>query len=117
MKTSTSHRVVFVTCSSRKEARRITRAIVEGRLAACVNILRAPVDSVYRWKGAVESAREFLLIVKTAKSRLSALDAAVKRLHSYDVPEFIVLPIVGGSRAYLHWVTESVQATKARARR
>lgn len=116
MKASRSHCVVLVTCGSRKEAQRIARTVVESRLAACVNILRAPVDSIYRWKGAVESAREFLLVVKTAKSKLRALEARVRELHSYDVPEFIVLPVVGGSRAYLDWLTENVQAIKRKGR-
>jgi len=98
--------LVLVTCANAAEAKRIARAVVEARLAACVNILSGEVTSIYRWKGKVESTRERLLLIKTSRKRLAKLHAAVERLHSYDVPEFIVLPIVAGSRAYLAWVNE-----------
>jgi periplasmic divalent cation tolerance protein len=101
--------VVLVTCGSLKEGRRIARALVEARLAACVNLLRTPVESIYRWKGNVDAAEEFLLIVKTSRARFAALETAVKRLHSYDVPEIIALPIEKGSRDYLAWLAESVR--------
>ena len=104
--------VVMVTCGSRKEGRKIGRALVEARLAACVNVLQAPVESIYRWKGSVDTAKEFLLIIKTSRARLKALEAAVKRLHSYDVPEIIALPIERGSRDYLAWLSESVSPTR-----
>jgi periplasmic divalent cation tolerance protein len=106
--------IVLVTCGSQKEARRIARSVVEARLAACVNVLRAPVESIYRWKSNVETAREFLLVIKTARKRFAALEAEVRRLHSYDVPEIIVLPIERGSKAYLAWIGDSVRATKRR---
>ena len=101
--------LVLVTCASAEEARRIARAVVEARLAACVNILPAAVTSIYRWNGKVESARERLLLIKTSRKRLARLQAAVKRLHSYDVPEFIALPITAGSHAYLTWLEESLK--------
>jgi periplasmic divalent cation tolerance protein len=101
--------VVLVTCGSLKEGKRIARALVEGRFAACVNILASPVESIYRWKGKVDTAKEFLLIVKTVRSRFKAVEEAVKRLHSYDVPEIIALPIEKGSREYLAWLAESVR--------
>jgi periplasmic divalent cation tolerance protein len=91
------------------EARRIAQAVVEARLAACVNILPGAVTSIYRWKGKVESARERLLLIKTSRKRLDKLQAMVERLHSYDVPEFIVVPIVAGSAKYLAWIRESVK--------
>jgi len=100
--------VVLVTCGSASEARRIARALVEERLAACVNVVRTPVESVYRWKGRIEAAREFLLLVKTARRRFAALEREIRRLHSYEVPEIIALPVERGSRDYLAWVTESV---------
>ena len=100
--------VVLVTCGSRTEAQRIASEIVTRRLAACANILEMPVGSIYRWKGKVEKAREFLLLIKTSARRLPALEAEVRRQHSYDVPEFIALPIVAGSRAYLAWLTDCV---------
>jgi periplasmic divalent cation tolerance protein len=98
--------LVLVTCASAAEAKRIARVIVEAQLAACVNILPGTVSSIYRWKGKVESARERLLFIKTSQDRLSKLQAAVERLHSYEVPEFIALPIAAGSRAYLAWLGE-----------
>ena len=104
----TNKLLVLVTCSSPAEARRIARAVVEARLAACVNILPGAVQSIYRWKGKVESAHERLLLIKTSRRRLAKLRKAVEQLHSYDVPEFITLPIVAGSRAYLAWLDESL---------
>jgi periplasmic divalent cation tolerance protein len=100
--------VVLVTCGSRAEGQRIAREIVSRRLAACANLLEIPLQSVYRWKGKVEKAREFLLLIKTSAGRLPALEAEVRRLHSYDVPEFIALPIVAGSQKYLAWLSECV---------
>jgi len=104
--------VVLVTCGSAREARRIARTLVERRLAACVNVLRAPVESAYRWKGKVESAREIMLAIKTTRKRFVKLEAEVRRLHSYDVPEIIAVPVVRGSRKYLAWVSESVRIRK-----
>ena len=101
-------RVVLVTCGSIKEGRRIARGVVGKRLAACVNIGTAKVESVYWWKGKVETAKEFLLVMKTTASRLVELEKEVKRSHSYDVPEFVVLEVSGGSSDYLRWVEESV---------
>jgi periplasmic divalent cation tolerance protein len=101
--------VVLVTCGSAKEARKIARAVVQQRMAACANIVATPVQSVYRWKGRVESAKEFLLIIKTTQARFAKLKAEVKRLHSYDVPEIIALPIARGSAAYLTWISDSVK--------
>jgi periplasmic divalent cation tolerance protein len=96
--------VVMVTCSSPAEAKRIARAVVEARLAACVNIVPGAVTSIYRWQGRVETARERLLLIKTSRKCLAKLRAAVEQLHSYDVPEFIALPIAAGSRKYLKWM-------------
>ena len=107
-KTAGKYVVVLVTCGSRAEAQRIAREIVSRRLAACANLLEIPVQSVYRWQGKVERAREFLLLIKTSARRLPALRAEVQRLHSYDVPEFIALPIIAGSPKYLRWLGECV---------
>jgi periplasmic divalent cation tolerance protein len=103
------NRIVLVTCGSIVEARRIATAVVRKRLAACVNIVRSSVESIYRWKGKVESAREVLMVIKTHTKRLAELEREVKRLHSYDVSEFVVVPIAAGSREYLAWVNESVK--------
>src|SRR5216683_7805303 len=101
-------RIVLVTCPSVALARKIARAVVGKRLAACVNIMLSPVESLYTWKGKVERAREYLLVTKTTAKRLAELEEEVKRLHSYDVPEFIAVPIVAGSADYLGWLQESV---------
>ena len=103
-----SARIVLVTCGTIVEARRIGSALVRKRLAACVNIVLGPVQSIYRWKGKVESVREVLMVVKTTAKRLPDLESEVKKLHSYDVPEFVVLPIAASSREYLAWLGESV---------
>jgi periplasmic divalent cation tolerance protein len=96
--------LVLVTCASAAEAKRIARAVIEARLAACVNILPGAVTSIYRWKGKVESARERLILIKTSRKHIAKLQGVVERLHSYEVPEFIALPIAAGSRAYLDWL-------------
>jgi periplasmic divalent cation tolerance protein len=101
--------VVMVTCGSHGEAHMIARHVVSERLAACVNVIESRVNSVYRWKGKVKHAREVLLIIKTSRRRLPKLRAEVERLHSYDVPEFIALPIAFGSPAYLRWIDESLR--------
>jgi periplasmic divalent cation tolerance protein len=101
--------MVLVTCGSRKEARKIARGLVGQRLAACVNEIGVPVASTYRWKGRVESAKEFLLLIKTSKERFAAVRDAVRKLHSYEVPEIIALPIAAGSRDYLDWIVASVK--------
>ena len=110
--------VVLVTCASRAEAGRLARVLVEKRLAACVNVSGVPVHSVYRWKGKVETAREWLLIVKSTKRRFAALRQEIARLHSYEVPEVIALTIAAGSAAYLGWLEESVRPVhKEKSRR
>jgi periplasmic divalent cation tolerance protein len=112
----TDKRVVLVTCSSEEEASRIAHALVDARLAACVNIFDSPVRSVYRWKGRVETATEHLLVIKTRRARLAALEAAVKRLHSYQTPEVIALPVAEGSRRYLAWLDECLRPAPRRRR-
>jgi len=104
--------VVLVTCGSAKEARKIGRAVVQRRYAACASVLQAPVRSIYCWKGNVESAAEFLIILKTSRARFAALEREVRRLHSYDLPEIIALPVEKGSRAYLQWVGASLKPAR-----
>jgi periplasmic divalent cation tolerance protein len=108
MKKGSEARVVLVTCGSLKEARAIAGRVVTKRLTACVNILLGPVESIYTWKGKVEKAREHLLVMKTTAARLKELEREVKRLHSYDVAEFVALPVTEGSKRYLDWVKDSV---------
>lgn len=113
----TDKRIVLVTCASTKEATRIARAAVERRLAACGNIFSGPVESIYRWKGKVEQAREALLILKTTRKRFSQLQAAIRQLHSYEVPEIIALPIAEGFPGYLKWITDSTSNRPTKSRR
>ena len=101
-------RIVLTTVSSKEEALRIATALVEGHLAACVNIVDG-VHSIYRWQGAVESAAEIQLIIKTGASRLEMLQTALQQLHSYEVPEFLVLKVDTGGTAYLNWLYESLE--------
>lgn len=101
-------RVVLVTCPSVALARQIARAVVQKRLAACVNLVRSPMESFYTWKGKLETTGEHLLLIKTTTARLRQLEREVKRLHTYDVPEFIALPVTEGSAEYLSWLELSV---------
>jgi periplasmic divalent cation tolerance protein len=102
-------RVVLVTCPNLALARKIARAVVQKRLAACVNVVRSPVESFYTWKGKLEEDREYLVVIKTVSERLKKLEKEVRRLHSYDVPEFLALPISEGSANYLSWLGASVR--------
>jgi periplasmic divalent cation tolerance protein len=104
----TDKRLVLTTCGSLEEARSIAQALVERQLAACVNI--APqIESVYRWQGKVETATEWLLVIKTTAEAFGTLREALLELHSYELPECIEIPIEGGSAAYLEWIGESVR--------
>jgi len=102
------HIVIFITVGKKEEGARIARALVEERLAACVNILEG-VSSVFRWKGKVEEGKECLLIVKSVDGLLDNLIKRVKELHSYATPEIISFKITGGSKEYLDWVASSVR--------
>jgi periplasmic divalent cation tolerance protein len=99
--------LVLTTAGSEVEAGEIANQLVERRLAACVNIVPR-IQSVYRWEGKVESAEEFLLIIKTTKGRSPDVQATIRELHSYDLPEFIVISMEDGSAEYLKWIEESV---------
>lgn len=106
-------RIVFCTCPDAGTAERIARALVEERLAACVNILPG-VASVYRWQGAVERADEVLLLAKTAADRVPALSARIAALHPYELPEVLAVEAGAGLPDYLQWVAaESAPAPGA----
>jgi periplasmic divalent cation tolerance protein len=100
--------VGMVTCASRAEARKIARAILTKKLAACVNIVNG-LESHYWWQGKLESARECLLLIKTTRARQRVVMNAVKAAHSYEVPEVIFVPVEAGERNYLNWLRKSVK--------
>lgn len=100
-----SHCLVYITAADEEEAQEIGRAMVEARLAACANVLPGMVP-IFRWEGAIDEGRESVLILKTTQSRVDALVDAVEAMHSYDCPCAVVLPIVGGSRAFLDWISQ-----------
>lgn len=95
--------VVLSACDSAEQAEKIGRALVEKRLAACVNVLGG-LRSFYRWKGALEDASEWLLLIKTRRSLFPAVREEIKKLHSYETPELVALPIVDGAEGYLAWM-------------
>ena len=102
----TDKKIVLTTTATREDAGKIARALVERRLAACVNLVA--IESVYRWKDEVESAEEWLLVIKTTAAAYDHVHAAIKELHTYDLPECVLLPIESGSEDYLAWIGESV---------
>lgn len=102
------HIAVFVTCSSAAEAKAIAGALLSKRIVACANIISG-VRSDFWWKGKIDSADETLLVLKTTRKNFAKAEKEVRRLHSYDVPEIIALPIVAGSEAYLDWIDKSVK--------
>ena len=95
--------VVFNTCGSADEAERIARMLVEQRLAACVNVI-APVRSFYRWQGAIESAEEWLLVIKSSRELFGRLRLLLETEHSYELPELLALPVIEGAPDYLQWM-------------
>jgi len=98
--------VVFVTAGNEQQAELIARALVDEHLAACVNIV-SPIRSIYRWGNQVQSDTEHLMIIKTRAKLVTKVEARVRELHSYEVPEIIALPIVAGAKPYLEWIFES----------
>jgi len=100
--------LVLTTVGSKDEARKIGRALVERRLAACVNLV-PQVRSIYRWKGQIEEAEEWLLILKTTRAAFEWVREAILELHSYEVPECISISVEDGSAEYLQWISDSVK--------
>jgi periplasmic divalent cation tolerance protein len=104
----TDKRIVLTTCTSQEEAENIAHHLVEHRMAACVNVI-PQIKSIYRWQGKVESAQEWLLLVKTSADKFAHVRDAIRELHSYELPECVAIPIEDGSAAYLEWITISVE--------
>jgi periplasmic divalent cation tolerance protein len=101
--------VVLSTCGSAEEAAKIARALVEKKLAACVNVMPA-VRSFYRWKDVIEDEQESLLVIKSSRALFNDLRVEIERLHSYEVPEVIAVPVVDGSEGYLEWLDRELAA-------
>ena len=108
MKTGRSFAVVLVTAPDLKIARRLAQSVLRARLAACANLV-PKIESHYWWQGKLEKGAEVLLIFKTTQARLAALEELVLKEHPYDTPEFIVLPVAGGTERYLEWLVRSVK--------
>jgi len=108
MREAASVRIALTTTASADEGHKLARLLVERKLAACVNLVPG-LTSIYRWQGAIEEASEILLLMKTTVEQLPALEAAVRELHSYQVPEFLVLEVESGSQPYLDWLRSSTQ--------
>jgi periplasmic divalent cation tolerance protein len=104
----TNARIVLTTAGSADEARKIAQALVDRRLAACVNIV-PQIESVYRWRGKVESAFECLLLIKTKTGAFEGVRATIEALHSYEVPECIMLEAEAGNQEYLDWIEQSTE--------
>ena len=100
--------VVLTAAPDIKSAQRIAQDLVQNRLAACVSVFPG-VRSTYRWKKKIETAQETLLLIKTSKRHVKVLESRFKKHHPYDLPEFLVLPVMSGSRAYLSWLDKSVR--------
>ena len=100
--------VIFVTTDTSQEAQSIARLLLDHRKVACVNIV-PQVDSTFWWQGKLDSARESLLIIKTTASLLPDIIELVKSIHSYEVPEIIAMPIIGGNQDYLNWIDDEVK--------
>jgi periplasmic divalent cation tolerance protein len=108
MKPATKFAIVLVTAPDLKAARALAKAALSARLIACANLV-PKIESHYRWRGKIESSREVLLILKTQKSKLAALEKLVLAKHAYDTPEFLVLPLSAGGKKYLDWLAQNLQ--------
>jgi periplasmic divalent cation tolerance protein len=100
--------LVFSNCGSAEEAEKVAHHLVATRAAACVNIIPG-VRSIYRWKGAVEDAAEWTLLIKTRRALLDRVQRELRKVHSYEVPEVIAVPIVDGLDSYLQWIDEETE--------
>jgi len=111
LESTASTRIVLTTTANREEADRLGRSLVAERLAACATLIPS-VESIYTWKGNVETSSETMLMLKTGSEQLAALEARVRQLHSYETPEFLVIAVEAGSHAYLAWMLSALGAPK-----
>ena len=103
-----SYLLVMSTCPDRATARRIATALVDGRCAACVNVVEG-VTSIYGWKGRVQEDAECLLLIKTRREHFARLEKELLAMHPYELPELVAVPLAAGSSGYLKWIDDSVQ--------
>ena len=99
--------IVLSTCGSQDEARRVARSLVDAKLAACVNILPG-VQSIYHWQGAVQEEQEWMLVIKSTRPLFDRLCSELRKVHSYQVPEAIAIPVVDGHQDYLDWIDREI---------
>ncbi len=99
---------VHSTVKNIKEAEEIAKILVDKKLAACVQIV-GPIKSIYKWKGKLEKSREYLCLIKSASSKKERIIREIKKVHSYKVPEIVVVPIIGGSPDYLEWLRKETE--------
>ena len=111
VESTTSARIVLTTAGSLEEAGQLGRRLVEERLAACATVIPA-VESIYWWKGKLETSTEAMLLLKTGSEQVALLESRLRELHSYETPEFLVLPVESGSSAYLAWMLGNLSAQK-----
>lgn len=102
---------VLTTIDAEAAARRIAQSLVEAQLAGCVQVI-GPLTSTYRWRGAVETAQEWLCLVKTSRTLYPKVEAAIRALHTYETPEILAVPVLTGSDDYLAWLGDTIQTTR-----
>lgn len=98
---------IYTTTPNKKLAQKIAETLLEKKLVACVQIL-GPIDSFYRWKGKLANSKEYMCLIKSKGNKVGAIFAQLKKMHTYEVPEFIVTPIIGGNKDYLRWIDHEV---------
>ena len=99
---------ISTTTETKEDAQKIAQYLVETKLAACVQIT-GPITSIYRWKGKVETAKEWLCLIKTREELFEKVEVAIKKMHSYETPEIVAVPIVKGSKEYLIWLDDELR--------
>lgn len=99
---------ISTTTETKEQAQKIAQYLVKHNLAACVQVT-GPIESTYRWKGKIETANEWLCLIKTGEDLFDKIETAIKKLHSYETPEIVAVPIINGSKEYLQWIDDELQ--------